>query len=700
MSPRSVRRTGIVSLLVLVTLWISVPAPMPGQTRTALKDLPQRFRDWLEKEVVYIIGAKERDVFLQLKNDRERDIFIDAFWKQRDPTPGTPTNETRDDHYKRIAYADEYFSRDTSRPGWMTDRGRIYIILGPPLDISRFEGESYVHPTLIWSYAGRPEHGLPSHFDLVFFRRNGTGEHVLYSPAQDGPASLLVNFRGDPTNRSEAYNQLRKFSPRLAGVSLSLIPGEGLSLGQPSLASDMLIARVYGIPEKAVNTKYAEAMLKFKDVVEVDYTANYIDSDSLVSVIRDDSGLFFVHYAVQPAKLSALAYDGKASVNFALNGIVRDADGRVIFQYDKTFPLDFDRGQIEDVRKTGILIEDAIPLASGLYNFSLLLKNTVSKEFTSFEKQIVVPRARSAEFGMSPLLLGYQAKRMPAAPRQVKPFRAGDVQISCQPGRTYAPRETLAVFFQLFGMPEEMRRTGRAEFVFERQGREFLRTEVPLKDLPAMDVVQEFPLRTFAPDYYKLRVTLRDAQARAAVTAEADFEVSPLADIPRPWVVAKVMPPADNAMYAYLVGGQLVKAGDLDGGGELLAKAYHANPNMLDYALAYAEWLARNKDYARAKDILGPLSKATGEKHELLALLGTCSQALGQYREAILHYRTYLDRAGVRPDILNSIGQCSFELGDFEEARAAWERSLAIDPQQDRIREDLDRIRKKRIPVL
>ena len=695
MSPRSAGRTGIVSLLVLVTLWIAAPVPAPGQTRTALKDLPQRVREWLEKDVVYIISAKERAVFLQLKNDRERDIFIDAFWKQRDPTPGTPANEFKEEHYKRIAYADEYFSRDTTRPGWMTDRGRIHIILGPPLDISRFEGESYVHPTLIWSYAGRTEPGLPSHFDIVFFRRKGMGEYVLYSPTQDGPAGLLVNFRGDPTSGSEAYALLRKYNARLAEASLSLIPGEGLSLGQPSLASDMLIARVFGISEKAVNPRYAEAMLKFKDVIEVDYTANYIDSDSLVAVIRDDSGLFFVHCAVQPAKLSALANDGKASVNFALNGIVTDADGRVIFQYDKTFLLEFDRGQIEDVQKTGILIEDAIPLASGQYNFSLLLKNTVSKEFTSFEKRIAVPGARSAEFGMSPLLLGYQAKRLPTAPRQVKPFRAGDVQISCQPGRTFAPRETLAVFFQAFGVPEELRRTGRVEFVFERQGAEFLRTEVPLKDLPATDVIQEFPLQAFPADYYKLRVTLRDAQNRSAVSADADFEVSPLVEIPRPWVVAKVMPPADHPMYAYLLGGQLAKAGDLNGAGELLARAYQANPRMLDYALGYAELLAQKKDYRKAKEVLAPLSDSTGEKHEALALLGTCSQALGEYREAVRYFKAYLERAGMKLDVLNSLGQCHYELGELKEAAAAWQKSLELNPQQEPIRELLKRIRNR-----
>jgi GWxTD domain-containing protein len=696
MSPRSKATAGTISFLVFIALWLAVPVRTPGQTRAALKDLPQRFRDWLDKDVVYIISAKERDVFLQLKNDREKDIFIDAFWKQRDPTPGTPVNETKEEHYKRIAYADEYFSRDTSRPGWMTDRGKIYIILGPPLDTSRFEGESYVNPTLIWSYAGRPEYGLPSYFDLVFFRRNGIGEYVLYSPAQDGPASLLVNFRGDPTNRSEAYAQLRKFNARLAEVSLSLIPEEGGTPGQPSLASEMLIGRVYGIPEKGVDTKYATAMLKFKDVIEVDYTANYIDSNSLVFVIRDDSGLFFVHYAVQPAKLSVLTHDGKASVNFALNGILSDGEGRVIFQYDKTFLLDFDQAQIEDVRKTGILIEDAVPLTSGQYNFSLLLKNTVSKEFMSFEKQITVPGARSAEFGVSPLLLGYRAKQMPAAPRQVKPFRAGDVQISCQPGWTFASRDTLAVFFQVFGLPEELRRTGRAEFIFERQGREFLRNDVPLTDLQVMDVVREFSLQTFPPDYYRLRVTLRDAQNRATVSTYADFEVSPLAEIPRPWTVAKVMPPADNAMYAYLVGGQLVKAGDLDGGGKLLARAFQANPHMLDYAVAYAEQLVQKKEYARAKDILSPFSGASDKRPEALTLLGACCQSLGQYREAVAFYREYLSRVGTNLNVLNSIGQCYYDLGDHENARIAWEKSLAIDPHQDRVRELLDQIKKRR----
>ena len=89
------------------------------------KDLPERYQAWLEEEVVYIITPKEKDVFLQLESDREREMFIEAFWKQRDPNPTTPENEYKEEHYRRIAYANKTFGRESPGPGWRTARGRI-----------------------------------------------------------------------------------------------------------------------------------------------------------------------------------------------------------------------------------------------------------------------------------------------------------------------------------------------------------------------------------------------------------------------------------------------------------------------------------------------------------------------------------------------------------------------------------------------
>ena len=118
--------------LILILLLGSIAATAAPQKKPTAKDLPPQFRKWLTEEVVYIITPKERDVFLQLESDRERKIFIDAFWKQRDPDLSTEENEFKTEHYRRIAYANQWFGRDVPGAGWRTDMGRIYIILGEP----------------------------------------------------------------------------------------------------------------------------------------------------------------------------------------------------------------------------------------------------------------------------------------------------------------------------------------------------------------------------------------------------------------------------------------------------------------------------------------------------------------------------------------------------------------------------------------
>ena len=108
---------------IFVFLVLAVPL-LFAQQKVKEKDLLQRFQDWLN-HTRYIMYEEEREVFLQLSSERERDIFIETFWKQRDPTPGTPQNEYKDEHIRRFQYANKWFSRSSSKPGWMTDRGEI-----------------------------------------------------------------------------------------------------------------------------------------------------------------------------------------------------------------------------------------------------------------------------------------------------------------------------------------------------------------------------------------------------------------------------------------------------------------------------------------------------------------------------------------------------------------------------------------------
>lgn len=115
------------------------------QAETAAQgSLPDRYKKWLTEEAVYIITPREREVFLKLKTDRERDLFSEAFWKHRNPTPGAAENSFKTEHYRRLNYANTYYGRSSPKPGWQTDRGRTYIILGEPRHIERFTGESKI----------------------------------------------------------------------------------------------------------------------------------------------------------------------------------------------------------------------------------------------------------------------------------------------------------------------------------------------------------------------------------------------------------------------------------------------------------------------------------------------------------------------------------------------------------------------------
>ena len=427
----TIKNCGFIALLAIL-----ICLPAGTQTRPAL---PARYQQWLTEEVPYIITSRERAVFLALQTDRERDVFIEAFWKQRDPTPETERNEFKEEHYRRLEYANTFYGRSSPLPGWKTDRGRIYIILGPPKNIESYDQVTNVFPTEIWFYLGDPALGLPTGFNVIFFKKMGTGDYVLYSPTDDGPQSLIADSTGGYRDERQAYQALKQLEPNLARQTLSLIPGESLALGSISLASSRLMATIFASPQKRVDVAYADAILRFKDSVEVEYTANYIASDVLVEVIQDDTGVFCVHYAIEPAKISTEENDGKYEIRFRLTGRVSDAAGKTIYQFDKDFPFSLTAGELEDVRAKSLSIQDAFPLVPGSYNFDVLLKNTLSKEFTGAGKTVVVP-GPGGPVGMSPFFWPTAPNKEYRLRGSACPSRSGTRNSSVRPGKRSAPR--------------------------------------------------------------------------------------------------------------------------------------------------------------------------------------------------------------------------------------------------------------------
>ncbi len=555
-------RYRLIRLLMLAGLCLPIIA---GQKK-AESTLPEQYRIWLEEEVIYIITPTERDVFRKLETDRERDIFIEAFWKHRDPTPGTPRNEFKDEHYKRVKYANEYFGRGTPRPGWMTDQGRIHIILGPPRNIEDFDTINGVYPVKIWIYDGDPAYGLPTAFNIIFFKKHGLGEYVLYSPVDDGPQSLIADwgtgltaeYMQEKSRQLSAIQQLAKLAPNLAYQTLSLIPGERPAAGSVSLASTRLLGNVFSYPQKKVEDTYAEALLKYKDVIEVDYSANYIASDSSLYVIRDEAGHFMVHYSIEPRKISVDAYGDKYNTNYELDGRISDADGNTVFQYMKELPLSFSDTEIQDLGATALAIQDLFPLVPGTYKFDLLLKNTVSKEFTTFEGRIVIPE-EGAPPAMTPLVLGYRLEPSVSPAEEFIPFRTRYGQLLTPARKSFSQKENMVVFFQLLELPPELRSSGRLKYDVLRQEAPFssqTKTISEYKNAP--DFLEVFPLQDFPPDYYKIKVSVLDSRGTELLAQDEDFEIAAAPSIGRPLVVSKVMPFSASEEYDYEMGLQML----------------------------------------------------------------------------------------------------------------------------------------------
>jgi GWxTD domain-containing protein len=654
-------------------------------------DLPQVYKKWLEEEVVYIISSLEREVFLKLASDRERDLFIEAFWKQRDPTTSTPENEFKTEHFRRISYVNHFFGRESPKAGWRTDRGRVYIILGEPNDIQRLEGKTQTYPAEIWFYQGKTELGLPPGFNIVFFQPGGVGEYRLYSPSSDGPQALMTSYYGDPIDYIAAYNQLRELEPDLAAVSLSLIPGESSTLvGRPSLSSDLLIQKVETTPQRQIEEKYARKFLQYKDIVEIEYTANYIDSDALVKVLKDASGHYFVHFSIEPKRLSVNQFENKYYTTLKVNGSVTTPEGKPVYQFERTISLNFDQDKMAAISRQPLNIHDMFPLVFGTYQVSILVKNEVSKEFTSLEQTVSIPGEDAAVQMTSPIL-AYKATRVEAPQENLKPFRLGRHQVYAQPNRVFLKKDTLNVAFQVHGLQAPLREQAEIWYTILRDDAEFRVLKRKLTDYDELpNVLEEFPLSEFPSAHYSLLVALI-VEGREVVSAKDEFDVTYMESMARPWVYSKVHPPVSDAVCDYFIGSQLFNLGRMEEAIARLESAHGKRPDMADFAQNLAQAYMAQGEHGKVAPLLLPFLKAEKTaKYELYLLLGRAYQKAGEWDQAIAVFDQAVSHYGTNVGILNALAESYSQKGDVKAALTIWEKSLELEPDQPEVRRNIE----------
>jgi GWxTD domain-containing protein len=683
-------------ILIILISGLCLAVAAPAQKKVDPKTLALKYQDWL-KLTTYHIGDKELDVFMSLQNDRDRDIFIDMFWNKRDPTPATPANEFKDELLKRFAEANKRFR--AARAGWMTDRGRFWIMLGQPINVTRIEGGSELYPVEIWSYYGDVSKRMPTHFSLVFFQRGNSGEYKLYDPVSDGPTRLMVNGRNyDPDDYEAMYRAIYEWQPDLAFVSLSIIPGEIPYGYRPSPENMILMAAITEAPKKMVDESYATHFLKYKGVVDTEYLTNSFKSNHYAMILRDPiTGQSFCHFGISPEKLSLDYYEPKDeySANFQTDVSLRIGD-KVILQYAKEYPLTIPASRLADTENMGIAIEDSFPIAEGTFQLTVLLRNIVGKEFSVIERELVVPPPAGRPT-LGGILIGYKlaTSRIDAH----APFLIADQKISIEPKSSFAAGDQISFLFQATGVAEPLWKTGTVKIAVKGNkptSPSVKSFSIRLDSQPFRDILTFGP--TFAaselfPDYYEVTITLTDEAGKALAEKSSGFVLSNAPAMSHPMSVAKSTPAAGRFLFQYMLAQQYAQLGLNEKAETAYKTGFGQNPSYLQKVPEYAGFLLRIGKVDEALQLVETIKSDDKLRFQYFSTKGLALKAKGRIAEAadalVEGNRVYNSDI----PLLNALGECYQKLGRKEDAIAVLESSLKLKPEQPEIRKLLESIR-------
>ncbi len=684
------KKTALIILAV-----IGLIAAGLSQEKVRQEDLGLKYRDWL-KLTSYVILPQEKDVFLRLDNDRDRDIFIESFWKQRDPTPGTEENEYRTELMKRFEYANKEFHKGAAREGWMTDMGKFYIILGAPNDRDDFSTRADIYPVEVWYYYGDTSKGLPTYFALVFFKKGGAGEYRLFEQALDGPMSLLIDKREiGIVDETAAYAKLMELVPELAPLTISMIPGDASGMYQSTLRSSFIMKDIYESPKKDVNPSYARHFLNFKGTVSTEYLTNIVDCESTIAFLRDPLlGMTFLHYSVSPKNLSVDFYEPKNQYfcNYTVDVSLRKGD-KIFFQESKEFPFYFDPADAETVRNSGVAIEDSFPVIPGASKLIILLKNSVGKEFSIIERDIVCEEVPSAPeiFGV---VVGYKTE---AAQTGVHaPFAVSDKRLYVDSKNIYRAEDGIFFLANILNVSRELWESGELRVTVQGLSKNNPAPKVfPLKlsSVPyhtQLDLAHSVPAVGLVPDYYELKFSLVDGNGKSLDEKPGNFIISPGQVPARPVAIAKTFPLAGAHFYFYILAEQYDKTGDPDKAELFYRKAYGAAPGYKEGIFYFAEFLVKRQKYEEALKLADEIAGQPKLAFNQYLIKGLAWQGLGQHAKALepLLEANKIYDSDTR--VLNALGNCLMKTGDKTQALKALNASLRLNPDQPEVKKLVD----------
>jgi GWxTD domain-containing protein len=547
---------GVVATLGLImgvlSLHASPPQDQDEQKPKASKEEKRRqkamrnemetpYKKWLSEEVPYIITNEERAAFKKLSTDDERESFIENFWERRNPNPGSPENEYKEEYYRRIAYANEHYA--SGIPGWKTDRGRIYIMYGPADEVdSHPSGGSYerpdsegggttsTYPFEQWRY--RYIDGIGNNIILEFVDTTMTGEYHLTMDPGEKDALLHVPGAGltmaEQMGMTGSQSKMDRFT-RTDGMTSGY--GMGGQNGQPESMNEFtrldLYAKIFMPPP-----------VKFKDlkaVVTSRISSNLLPFDARMDFIRVTDETVLTPITVQIAN-SDLQFQNKEGVMHGVldvYGEITSLGGHIVNTFEKSLVLDVPEHEFQLYQTHKSLYQEAIPLRPGRYKLSLVLKDDLNGHMGSEELGITVPSfSEDKGLSFSSLILADQILPLPTAQVGSGPFVIGGTKVRPSVTNIFTRDQTLGIYMQVYnlGIDDKTHKPSLdVSYEVTKDGKTLLDQPEDAANLKKASqqftVVKKMGLRALAPGKYTVQIKVTDNIKKQSISPSQTFEV-------------------------------------------------------------------------------------------------------------------------------------------------------------------------------
>ncbi|HEX8711388.1 MAG TPA: GWxTD domain-containing protein [Terracidiphilus sp.] len=515
------------------------------QQRQLHRELSDTYKNWLDQDVAYIITDQERKSFLSLSNDEERDAFIEQFWRRRNPDPDSPENAAREEHYRRIAYANEHYA--AGKPGWKTDRGRIYIEWGAPDSIDSHPsgglyerpfdeggGSTTTFPFEVWHY--RYLQGIGENVNIEFVDTCQCGDyHFTMDPSEK---DALLHVPGAGLTDWEQMNHKDK-TDRFKCANV------GYCGGGP--AGDMAQGKEFDRIEEAAKL-FAPPPEEFKDLNAFVSEHKILSGPALPFDVRtdfvkvtDNMDLVPVTLQFNVKDLTFVTKEGVSKAVLNILGRFTTLTGRSIQTFENQVEVEEPSELLEKALAGKRVYWKAIPLPPGLYRLDIAVKDLNNPDHMGyFGRGVQVPEFHDEKLGTSSLILADRMHKVPSSNIGGGDFVIGDmfVRPRVSDGVTkpvsFKRDQDLSFWMQVYNLGiDQATKSNSAKVTYEitdaANGTVVLQKEVPSSELGAhsdeLTVDKSLPIAGLQPGKYKVTVKVNDEISKQEIAQSAPFVV-------------------------------------------------------------------------------------------------------------------------------------------------------------------------------